>query len=56
MSYKNARAAGYTNIDMWWFPYNGTKHKHKSYAAQLDAIAAVFKAHSMKDEDWKNMD
>ncbi|KAF9051776.1 glycoside hydrolase superfamily [Panaeolus papilionaceus] len=46
-SYKNARAAGYRNIDMYWFPCNGSTHNCKSYAAQLNAIAATFKAHSM---------
>ena len=46
-SYKNARAAGYTNIDMYWFPCNGSGNKCKSYATQLSEIAATFKAHSM---------
>nr|QNJ46260.1 GH25 muramidase [Hypholoma polytrichi] len=47
-SYKNARAAGYTDIDMYWFPCNGSTHSCKSYAAQLAAIAAAFSANAMK--------
>ncbi|KAF8965784.1 glycoside hydrolase superfamily [Flammula alnicola] len=47
-SYNNARAAGYTNIDMYWFPCNGSGNNCKSYATQLSEIAAVFLAHSMK--------
>ncbi|KAF9051775.1 glycoside hydrolase superfamily [Panaeolus papilionaceus] len=46
-SYKNARAAGYRDIDMYWFPCNGATHNCKSYATQLSAIAATFKANSM---------
>ena len=46
-SYQNARAAGYTNIDMYWFPCNGSGHNCKSYATQLSEIAATFKEHSM---------
>ena len=46
-SYKNARAAGYTDIDMYWFPCNGSGHNCKSYAKQLSEIAATFKANSM---------
>ena len=46
-SYKNARAAGYTNIDMYWFPCNGSGNKCKSYATQLSEIAATFKKHSL---------
>jgi len=47
-SYNNARAAGYTNIDMYWFPCNGSGNSCKSYATQLSEIAATFSAHSMK--------
>ncbi|KAF9483287.1 glycoside hydrolase [Pholiota conissans] len=47
-SYKNARAAGYTNIDMYWFPCNGSGNSCKSYAAQLSAISTTFSANSMK--------
>jgi len=46
-SYKNARAAGYTNIDMYWFPCNGSGNNCKSYATQLSEIAATFSANSM---------
>ncbi|KAF9051774.1 glycoside hydrolase superfamily [Panaeolus papilionaceus] len=46
-SYKNARAAGYTDIDMYWFPCNGSGNSCKSYATQLSEIAATFSAHSM---------
>lgn len=46
-TYKNARAAGYTDIDMYWFPCNGSTHSCKSYATQLAAITAAFKANSM---------
>ncbi|KAF8965741.1 glycoside hydrolase superfamily [Flammula alnicola] len=46
-SYNNARAAGYTNIDMYWFPCNGSGNNCKSYATQLAEIAATFSAHSM---------
>ncbi|KAF8193064.1 glycoside hydrolase superfamily [Pholiota molesta] len=47
-SYKNARAAGYTNIDMYWFPCNGSGNSCKSYAAQVAAIASTFSANAMK--------
>lgn len=46
-SYKNARAAGYTDIDMYWFPCNGSGHNCKSYATQLSEIAATLRANSM---------
>ena len=46
-SYKNARAAGYTNIDTYWFPCNGVGHNCKSYATQLSELAATFRANSM---------
>ena len=46
-SYKNARAAGYTDIDTYWFPCNGSGNKCKSYATQLSELAATFKANSM---------
>lgn len=47
-SYNNARGAGYTDIDTYWFPCNGAGHSCKSYATQLSEIAATFRAHSMK--------
>lgn len=46
-SYRNARAAGYTDIDMYWFPCNGVNHKCKPYGTQLDEIAETFRANSM---------
>ncbi|KAF8996230.1 glycoside hydrolase superfamily [Cyathus striatus] len=46
-TYKNARAAGITNIDMYWFPCNGSGNSCKSYATQISEIAAVFSANSM---------
>nr|BAL02924.1 hypothetical protein [Pholiota nameko] len=47
-SYNNARAAGYTDIDTYWLPCNGSGNNCKSYATQLSEIAATFSAHSMK--------
>lgn len=46
-SYKNARAAGYTDIDTYWFPCNGSGNDCKSYATQLSELAATFSANSM---------
>ncbi|KAH9474386.1 putative GH family 25 lysozyme 4 [Psilocybe cubensis] len=46
-SYNNARSAGYTDIDTYWFPCNGSGNKCKSYATQLSELAQTFKAHSM---------
>jgi hypothetical protein len=46
-SYKNARAAGYTNIDTYWFPCNGSKNKCKSYATQLAELSETFNKNSM---------
>ena len=47
-SYNNARAAGITNIDTYWFPCTGSTHSCKSYATQIAEIGAIFNAHSMK--------
>ena len=47
-SYNNARAAGYTNIDTYWFPCNGSGHNCKSYATQISELGATFNAHNMK--------
>ncbi|KAF8148288.1 glycoside hydrolase superfamily [Crassisporium funariophilum] len=47
-SYNNARAAGYTDIDTYWFPCNGSGNNCKSYATQLAELSATFSAHSMK--------
>jgi len=46
-SYNNARAAGITNIDTYWFPCNGSGNSCKSYATQLAELGATFNAHSM---------
>lgn len=46
-SYKNARAAGITNIDAYWFPCTGASNPCKPYATQLQEIGATFKANSM---------
>ena len=47
-SYNNARAAGYTDIDTYLFPCNGSGHKCKSYAAQVSELVNTIKQHSMK--------
>ena len=46
-SYNNARAAGFTNIDTYWYPCNGSGNDCKSYATQLSELGATFSAHSM---------
>jgi hypothetical protein len=46
-SYNNARAAGITNIDTYWFPCTGASNSCKSYAKQLAELGATFKAHKM---------
>jgi hypothetical protein len=46
-SYNNARAAGITNIDMYWFPCTGSAHNCKSFATQISEIGATFSAHKM---------
>lgn len=46
-SYKNARAAGFTDIDVYWFPCNGSRNNCKSYATQISELAATFKANSV---------
>lgn len=47
-SYNNARAAGYTDIDTYFFPCNGSGNRCKSYATQISELSATFHAHSMK--------
>jgi len=47
-SYNNARAAGYTDIDTYWFPCNGAGHNCKPYATQIAELGAAFRANSMK--------
>lgn len=46
-SYNNARAAGYTDIDMYWFPCTGADNACKSFSTQLSEISSTFSAHSM---------
>ncbi|KAF8510870.1 glycoside hydrolase superfamily [Hysterangium stoloniferum] len=46
-AYNNARAAGYTNIDTYWFPCSGVNNACKSYATQIAELGATFNAHSM---------
>lgn len=46
-TYKNARAAGITNIDMYWFPCTGSTNPCKSFATQLTEIGDTFNANSM---------
>lgn len=46
-SYKNARAAGYTDIDTYWFPCNGSGNQCKSYAEQISEISETFNANDM---------
>ncbi|KAF9920066.1 hypothetical protein FBU30_010201 [Linnemannia zychae] len=47
-TYKNARAAGYTDIDMYWFPCTGANNSCKSFATQISEISATFNANSMR--------
>ncbi|KAF5311108.1 hypothetical protein D9619_007636 [Psilocybe cf. subviscida] len=46
-TYYNARAAGFTNIDTYWFPCNGSGNKCKSYATQLAEISMTFNVNQM---------
>ncbi|KZP22241.1 glycoside hydrolase family 25 protein [Athelia psychrophila] len=46
-TYNNARAAGYTNIDAYWFPCSGSGNSCKSYATQIADLGATFSANSM---------
>ncbi|KAF9904927.1 hypothetical protein EC991_002227 [Linnemannia zychae] len=46
-SYNNARAAGYTEIDMYWFPCAGTNNKCKAFSAQLSEIASTLQTNKM---------
>ncbi|KAF8322107.1 glycoside hydrolase [Clavulina sp. PMI_390] len=47
-TYNNARAAGITNIDTYWFPCTGSGNSCKSFATQIAELGAVFNAHSMQ--------
>ncbi|GJJ12718.1 hypothetical protein Clacol_006962 [Clathrus columnatus] len=46
-TYKNARAAGITNIDTYWFPCTGSGNTCKSFATQLAEIGDTFNANNM---------
>jgi len=46
-SYNNARTAGYTDIDTYWFPCNGSGNNCKSYATQISELSATFNANHM---------
>jgi len=46
-SYNNARAAGYTDIDTYWFPCTGSTHDCKPYDTQLAEISQTFNANHM---------
>ncbi|CAO3566782.1 unnamed protein product [Mortierella alpina] len=46
-SYNNARAAGYTDIDVYWFPCNGAGNACKSYTAQISELEATLNGNSM---------
>jgi GH25 family lysozyme M1 (1,4-beta-N-acetylmuramidase) len=47
-NYNNARKAGITNIDTYWFPCTGAAYKCKSFETQIAELGATFKAHDMK--------
>ena len=47
-SYNNARAAGFTDIDTYWFPCSGSGNRCKSYATQISELGETFNTHSMK--------
>ena len=47
-SYRNARAAGFTNIDTYFFPCTGSAYHCKPFAVQLAELGAVFKANNMQ--------
>ncbi|GJJ12719.1 hypothetical protein Clacol_006963 [Clathrus columnatus] len=46
-TYKNARAAGITNIDTYWFPCTGSGNPCKSFTTQLAEIGDTFNANNM---------
>ena len=47
-TYNNARTAGYTNIDAYWFPCNGSGNNCKSYATQISELNSTLRAHNMQ--------
>ncbi|KAF8056655.1 glycoside hydrolase superfamily [Lyophyllum atratum] len=47
-TYNNARAAGITNIDTYWYPCTGSGNACKSFATQISELGATFNAHSMQ--------
>ncbi|KAI9241698.1 MAG: hypothetical protein BYD32DRAFT_28306 [Podila humilis] len=46
-SYIKARAAGLTNIDIYWFPCSGASNRCKSYATRLQELRATMTANKM---------
>ena len=46
-SYNNAVAAGFTDIDTYWFPCNGSGNNCKSYATQISELGATFSEYSL---------
>jgi len=46
-NYKNARAAGYSTIDTYWFPCTGTGNHCKSYAQQLSELTTAISSNNM---------
>lgn len=47
-NYNNAVAAGYTDIDTYWFPCTGSGNSCKSYDAQLKELGDTFNAKGLK--------
>jgi hypothetical protein len=47
-SYRNAVAAGYTNIDTYWYPCNGSGNKCKPYATQIAELKNTITSNGMK--------
>jgi len=45
--YNNARAAGITDIDTYWFPCTGAGNSCKSFSTQLSELGATFSANGM---------
>jgi hypothetical protein len=46
-SYHNARAAGFTRIDTYWFPCTGSGNRCKPYTVQIAELIATIEAHHM---------
>ena len=47
-SYKNARAAGYTDIQTYWLPCNGKGNNCKTYKVQMDELLATIAENVME--------